>query len=155
MRSIRRSLSVAAAAGAFAAGTLTGVFAAAPANAAVSECVNGANGFVDIPYNKTGTVAYSVDLGGGRKAQLHYGSISGVQRGWAIIRGTTKKGDKVWMDWTTTATNGGWLQCGPFTVQADGLTNTSAAQKTSSKDGYWFRACGQIVGGTTRCTPWW
>ncbi|WP_433357920.1 hypothetical protein ACQP25_45300 (plasmid) [Microtetraspora malaysiensis] len=156
MSSVRRSLSITAI-GLFAVGALGVGVSTGTAHASVSECVGGANGFADIAYNKTGTVVSgkTVDLGGGRRAELHTGTVAGFKRGWAIIRGTTKKGDRVWMDWTKTATRGGWMQCGPFTVQSDGLTNTSAAQKTSDDADYWFRACGQIVGGATKCGAWW
>jgi hypothetical protein len=154
MQFIRKFLTVTTVAGALAASTLSGVLAASPASAAPIECINGQGGFVNIAYNKRGSVVNSVDLGGGRKAELHRGKIGNDDRGWAIITGSTKAGDKVWMDWTTTSQNG-WLQCGPFTVQANGLTNTSAAQKTSTKSSWQFRACGQIVGGTTKCAAWW
>ncbi|SNS42246.1 hypothetical protein SAMN05216276_100972 [Streptosporangium subroseum] len=154
MQFIRKFLTVTTVAGALAASTLSGVLAASPASAATIECVNGANGFANIAYNKRGSLVNSVDLGGGRKAELHRGQVNG-DRGWAIITGSTKAGDKVWMDWTTTAREGGWLQCGPFSVQANGLTNTSAAQKTSTDSRWQFRACGQIVGGSTKCAAWW
>jgi len=131
------------------------VFAATPASASVAECVNGANGFTSIPYNLSGSIIRSVDLGGGRRAELHAGNVAGVRRGWARISGSTLYGDKVWMDWSTTGGNG-WLQCGPFTVQGNGLPNTSAAQVVRPDLVNWvFRACGVIVGGTGRCTGWW
>lgn len=155
MQPIRKFLTATAVAGAFAASALTGVIAASPASAAPSECVGGANGFVDIAYNKKGTVVNSVDLGGGRKAELHRGNINNVERGWAIITGSTKAGDKIWMDWTSDGPSNGWMQCGPFSVQTNGQTNTSAAQKTSTSAVWQFRACGQIVGGTTKCAAWW
>lgn len=155
MSSIRRSISIAAV-GLLAAGTVSASLYAGPAYASPAECVNGANGFVSIAYNKTGTVVSgkTVDLGGSRRAELHSGTINGAQRGWAIIRGATQAGDQVWMDWTTTSGNG-WLQCGPFSVQSNGSPNTSAAKSTSSASGYWFRACGKIAGGTSKCGAWW
>ncbi|MDP9861647.1 MULTISPECIES: hypothetical protein [Streptosporangium] len=60
------------------------------------------------------------------------------------------------MDWSTTSGNG-HVQCGPFSVQRDGLPNTSAAKVVNySSSSYVFRACGRIVGGESRCTTgWW
>lgn len=119
-----------------------------------AQCENGANGFIDISDSATGTVQRSVSLGFGVTAQLHSGSVSGAQRGWAKIVGSTISGDQIWMDWTT---NGGssWLQCGPFSVSSAGATKTSAAKTTSSSSLYLFRACGRAVGGSTQCTAWW
>lgn len=129
-------------------------FSAAPASASIAECTNGANGFVSIAYNRSGAVIHSVDLGGGRRAELHRGLVNGVDRGWAKITGSTRVGDKVWLDWSTTGGNG-WLQCGPWSVNSNGSPNTSAAQRVTSDPAWVFRACGIIVGGTTKCTPWW
>jgi len=124
------------------------------ASASVEECTNNRNGFVSIAYNLSGTIKRSVDLGGGRRAELHVGYVNGVQRGWARISGATRRGDQVWMDWSTTGGNG-WLQCGPFTVQSDGSPNTSAAQKVRGDLPAWvFRACG-LVNGVGKCTGWW
>jgi len=131
------------------------VFATPQASASVAECSNGANGFADIPYNLSGTIIRSVDLGRGARAELHAGNVGGVRRGWARISGSTAAGDKVWMDWSTTSGNG-WLQCGPFTVQNNGAPNTSAAQVVRPDLSSWvFRACGVIVGGSGKCTGWW
>lgn len=123
--------------------------------ASVDECINNRNGFVDIPYNLSGTIKRSVDLGGGRRAELHVGYVNGVERGWARISGATRRGDQVWMDWSTTGGNG-HMQCGPFTVQSDGSPNTSAAQRVRNDLPAWvFRACG-LVNGVGKCTdPWW
>ncbi|MEZ0070861.1 hypothetical protein [Planotetraspora sp. GP83] len=153
MKSIRRLVSVSLAA-ALVTGGLTAL--SSPASADAANCTNGANGFTNIPYNKTGTRVdgKTADLGGGRRVELHKGIINGVEHGWAIIMGATRAGDLVWMDWTSTYANG-WVQCGPFTVQGDSLTNTSAAKNTSPAAGYWFRACGRRVGGPSVCGAWW
>ncbi|GAA0915295.1 hypothetical protein [Virgisporangium aurantiacum] len=141
-----------------------GPAAAAPAPVAdpglrsAADCEGGRNGFVDIPDTLRGTVAPVAnnprDLGFGVRAILYYGNVGGVQRGWAMIDGSTITGDLVWMDWTT---NGGasWLQCGPFSVGGTGRTKTSAAKNTSSSALWQFRACGRAVGGQSRCTNWW
>ncbi|MEU3983731.1 hypothetical protein AB0F77_27225 [Streptomyces sp. NPDC026672] len=71
------------------------------AHASVAECTNDANGFVSIPYNKSGSVKTSVSLGRAT-VQLPVGPISGKDYGWAKITGSTVAGDQVWMDWTTT-----------------------------------------------------
>jgi hypothetical protein len=123
-----------------------------------AACQNGANGFVSIPYNKTGTKVDGtrVDAGPGgfpRYAEIHTGNINGVQHGWAIIRGNTRPGDKVWMDWTTN-NRASRIQCGPFTVQTANSPNTSAAKRTSSSASYQFRAC-LNVNGDSYCGNWW
>ncbi|MET8578264.1 hypothetical protein [Streptomyces sp. NPDC005012] len=138
----------------FGAGLGGVVGTASTAQASVAECSNGANGFVSIPYNKSGSVKTSVSLGR-TTVQLHVGPISGKDYGWAKITGSTVKGDQVWLDWTTTGGNG-WLQCGPWSVQSDGAPNTSAAQVVKYTDSQWlFRACGKQVGGSSKCTAWW
>ncbi|MEV0311131.1 hypothetical protein [Nonomuraea fuscirosea] len=155
MSSIDRVLSRTAAAGIITAGMLGGI-AVAPAQATIQDCTT--YNFVSIPYNKSGSQKDAVDLGGGRRVQLLVSTVSGASgdHGFAKISGSTKRGDLVWMDWSTTSGNG-HIQCGPFTVQGDGLPNTSAAKKVNYNDSrYVFRACGRIVGGETKCTsPWW
>jgi hypothetical protein len=131
---------------------------AAPASATVAECTNGANGFVSIPYNQTGTVRGSILLGANDRTRvtLRSATIQGRTRGFARIEGyngSTRRGDQVWLDWTTTGGNG-WLQCGPWYVQADGSPNTSAAQRTDPSTQWLFRACG-LVDGEGGCTGWW
>jgi hypothetical protein len=119
-----------------------------------AQCTNGANGFVDIPYNYTGgTMAESRTVASGVTVQLRFGPINGVQRGWARISGSTLPGDLVWIDWTR---NGGstWIQCGPFRINTAGNPNTSAAQRTSSSTAWLFRACGKRPNGPTVCTNW-
>ncbi|MFE7973925.1 hypothetical protein [Streptomyces shenzhenensis] len=126
------------------------------ASAAAADCQGGRNGFVDISDDASGTVVRSVDMGAGRSVTLHYGSVTGAQRGWAKISGTTVNGDLVWMDWTTD--NGStWLQCGPFAVdRGPGTSKTSAAKTTSTSANYRFRACGYLKNaGQTKCTSWW
>ncbi|MGW4650799.1 hypothetical protein [Kitasatospora sp. NPDC004289] len=130
---------------------------AGPATATVADCNNGANGFVDIPDNLSGTVARSADLGNGRTVTLQHGNVAGAQRGWAELSGATQPSDLVWMDWTT---NGGtsWLQCGPFSSdQGWGQSKTSAAKATNSSSQYVFRACARSFSpyDLGRCSTWW
>ncbi|MEV0968417.1 hypothetical protein [Microtetraspora glauca] len=148
----RRFLSTAAA-GALVVGGLSVTLSAGPANASAANCTNGANGFTSIPYNKSGTVETTKDLGGGRRAELHIAWINGVPHRWARISGATKAGDLVWMDYSTTYGDG-WIQCGPFTVQSNGSPNTSAAHKATREPGEQFRACGRRVDGDSMCGPW-
>ncbi|AGL18485.1 hypothetical protein [Actinoplanes sp. N902-109] len=130
-----------------------GIVAAAPASASVAECTNGANGFVGIPYNQSGTTQRSITLGGRTTVSLQSAAVQGRTRGYAKISGNTRAGDQVWMDWTTTGGNG-WLQCGPWYVQSNGSPNTSAAQRTDPSSQWLFRACG-LVDGQGGCTGWW
>ena len=154
MRSVRATLATGAAVALASAGlALAGPATAAHATAA--ECTGGANGFNSIPYNQNGTNARTVSMGYGVTVRLQYGTVNGVQQGWARIDGSTIAGDKVWMDWTQTS-GSTWMQCGPFTVQSNGSPNTSAAKRTSSSSSYQFRACGNLIGvGETKCTTWW
>ncbi|MGP4052337.1 hypothetical protein [Streptomyces sp. 2A115] len=129
---------------------------ATSAHATAADCEGGANGFIDISDDASGSVVRSVDMGAGRAVTLHRGNIRGLDRGWAKISGTTVNGDLVWMDWTTN--NGStWLQCGPFAVnRGAGTSKTSAAKTTSSSSSYRFRACGYLKNaGQTKCTSWW
>lgn len=153
MRSLRAMTAMGAAVALASAGlALTGP---ATAHATEADCTGGANGFSYIPYNKSGTDARAVSMGYGVTVRLQYGTVAGVQQGWARIDGATLAGDQVWMDWSQ---NGGasWLQCGPFTVKSPNSPDTSAAKRTSSSTSYKFRACGDLIGvGETRCTDWW
>jgi hypothetical protein len=128
---------------------------AGPASATVAECTNGANGFVSIPYNQSGSVKGSLRLGASDRATvtLEAATIQGRTRGYAKISGNTRVGDQVWMDWTTTGGNG-WLMCGPWYVRSNGSPNTSAAQRTDPSSQWLFRACG-LVDGESGCTGWW
>ncbi len=126
-----------------------------PAAATAAECSNGANGFVTVSDNASGTVARHIEPYPEFVINLEYGTVGGVQRGFARLRGRTVQGDKVWMDWTR---NGGttWLQCGPFTVSSLFAPKTSAAQRTSTDPNWQFRACGRSAGGDRSfCTRWW
>src|ERR1044072_6764477 len=61
-----------------------------------AQCTNGANGFANVAYNYSGgTVAQSRTVASGVTVQLRFGLISGVQRGWARISGSTLPGDLV------------------------------------------------------------
>lgn len=125
-----------------------------PAGAATEDCVNGTNGFVDIPDNLTGKMIEKMEIGRGVSVSLHFGNVHGVQRGWALMEGNTEPGDRVWMDWTK---NGGknWIQCGPFDAAKSNRSYTSAAQRTSSDPAWRFRACADRHDGNYRCTQWW
>jgi hypothetical protein len=130
------------------------VTTAAPAEAAPADCLNGANGFVNTPSSVPGAqTARSRSLGSGVSVELRYGTISGVQRGWARIVGAYVSTDRVWMDWST---NGGasWIQCGPFDA---GSRQFTPAQRTSSSTQWVFRACGRLIPPNTQslCTAWW
>ena len=125
-----------------------------PAAASTEESVNGANGFMDIPDNRTGTAVYKIHIGRKVYVSLQYGDVGGVQRGWALMEGNTEPGDRVWMDWTT---NGGksWIQCGPFDAAKSNRSYTSAAQRTGSNPLWQFRACADLHNGNYKCTRWW
>ncbi|MDR7275729.1 hypothetical protein [Catenuloplanes atrovinosus] len=153
MRTMMRRLGAGAAAATVAA-ALAVAGTGAPASATAAECSGGANGFIDIPDTLRGSQVYAVDLGGGATSRLYVGTVSGAQRTWAMIDGTTYPGDRVWMDWTQ---NGGatWLQCGPFQITAPGQTKTTAAKRTSSSTSWRVRACGAFSGGPVRCGAWW
>ncbi|MEU1626297.1 hypothetical protein ABZ746_13430 [Streptomyces sp. NPDC020096] len=134
-------------------GSVVGVgMAVAPAaHAAASDCEHGANGFVDISDNASGTVERSVSHDGDTISLQSAGG-----RGFAKIEGNTVNGtESVWMDWTQ---DGGqtWLQCGPFNVShGNGSSKTSAAQRESSSNLWRFRACGYTADGAITCTDWW
>lgn len=157
-RTVLRRLGLVALA-ALLASTFTLVGPASPAQATAAQCEGGANGFIDISDSLRGTQVYAVDLGNSVTVRLYYGTVSGAQRGWAMIDGATWSGDRVWMDWTTNWNSSGnftWLQCGPFSVGSNGTTKTSAAKTTSSSSTYRFRACGRLVtGSTSKCGAWW
>ncbi|MBP2579564.1 hypothetical protein J3A78_000042 [Streptomyces sp. PvR006] len=154
MRNIMRSTATVVAGVLVTAGvTVFGV--SGPAQASPADCEGGANGFVDIPDNLSGTVGTQRTIGGGTRISIQYATLGGVQRGWAKIDGWTLPGDKVWMDWTT---NGGssWLQCGPFVVGAQDTPKTSAAKNTTSSSAWKFRACAALApAGPPLCTNWW
>jgi hypothetical protein len=125
-----------------------------------SDCVGGANGFIDIPDTLTGTLRRSVPLvnspTAGVTIKLYSGTVAGAQRGWAKIEGATIPGDKVRMDWSTDGFATVRVFCGPFTVTASHQTLTSAAKKTASDPLYQFRACGNLAGETqSTCTAAW
>jgi hypothetical protein len=122
-----------------------------------AQCEGGANGFRDIPDTLRASRVYSINLGPDTRyprATLYHGIVGGVQRGWAMIEGSTHTGDLVWMDWTK---DGGrtWIQCGPFPVDDNGWTKTSAAQRTNSSTNWRFRACGRAHGLYSQCGAWW
>ncbi|GAA0664261.1 hypothetical protein GCM10010193_14500 [Kitasatospora atroaurantiaca] len=144
-----RTLASTTAALALGAGLLI-VGPAGPAQASAADCSHGANGFVDISDNASGTVQRSVS---------HFGDTITLQsaggHGFAKIEGATTSSESVWMDWTQ---DGGrtWLQCGPFQVdKGNGSSKTSAAKATSSNSAYMFRACGYTQDGVITCTSWW
>lgn len=128
-----------------------GLVAAPAAHAAASDCAGGANGFVDVSDNASGTVRQSVNHDGDSISLQTTGN-----RGFAKIEGNTIDGvESVWMDWTR---DGGstWLQCGPFTVNhGSGSSKTSAAQSENSSSQWKFRACGYTADRAITCTDWW
>jgi hypothetical protein len=122
----------------------------------IEDCLNGANGFVNIPDDKSGTVAKRVSLGDGVTVTLEYGTVDGQQRAWAKISGPTLPDDRVWMDWTTDPGHHTWLQCGPWEVDRAHHSKTSAAKDTNPDPNWQFRACGdrrQVR--PAKCTDWW
>ncbi|GAA3338505.1 hypothetical protein GCM10020358_18840 [Amorphoplanes nipponensis] len=126
-----------------------------PASATAADCSNGANGFVTVSDNASGAVARHIEPYPEFIINLEYGTIGGVQRGFARLRGRTVQGDKVWMDWTRDAGRT-WIQCGPFTVSYLFAPKTSAAQRTSRDANWRFRACGRGSGANESfCTTWW
>jgi Protein kinase domain/Bacterial Ig-like domain (group 2) len=128
---------------------------APPSSGTAVACVNGANGFTDISDTLSGTVERSLSLSPGVTLTLQAGTVSGAQRGWAKISGGTSAGDRVWMDWTTSAGRT-WVRCGPFTVDRAGRSKTTAALRTSPSPSYQLRACGALAGDQPmRCTAWW
>ncbi|MET7698661.1 hypothetical protein [Streptomyces sp. NPDC005485] len=127
------------------------------AHAAASDCDGGRNGFTDISDSLTGRVVpgYPFEIGGSHFS-LEYGTVGGVQRGWAHLAasGISFPQDEVWMDWTR---DGGasWIQCGPFTLGSKS-SKTTAAQHTSNDHNWRFRACGKVYpSGYSYCGPWW
>ncbi|WP_329571401.1 hypothetical protein [Kitasatospora sp. NBC_01266] len=123
---------------------------AGPAAASASDCAGGANGFVDISDNASGTVQRSISHEGDT---ITLQSTGGV--GFAKMQGATRSGESIWMDWTR---DGGhtWLQCGPFGIDhGDNSSKTSAGKATSSDPNYRFRACGQTLDQAISCTDWW
>lgn len=125
----------------------------AMANASQADCVNGANGFIDISDNATGLFATGAGPGAnGEIVDIEHSLIRGTERGWAHLTGAVP-GDQVWMDWTRD--NGRtWIQCGPFFATQNGQSLTSAAQATSSDPNWRFRA-GMNVGGQVMVSSWW
>ena len=122
--------------------------------AGAADCENGANGFMDIPDDMSGTVRREVSLDSDVNATLETGMIAGQQRVFARLSGSTVRGDVVSMDWTQ---DGGysWLQCGPFSVENNGEAETTPAKTVSSYPGNMYRACGRTMGGSYRCSAWW
>ncbi|MCO1580971.1 hypothetical protein M8C13_34965 [Crossiella sp. SN42] len=138
-----------------------GVLAVGPtgvASASAAECRSGSNGFVDMPDNATGTYATGFTVNAGANPvyfSLYYGTVNGVQRGWAHLAGKTSPAgsDRFWMDFS-----GGrvtpWLQCGPFANNSNGGPATTPAQRTHPD--YSFRVCGSVYPDpTVRCSAWW
>ncbi|MDH6128904.1 hypothetical protein [Kitasatospora sp. GP82] len=147
---ITRAIGATTAALALGAGLLIVGPAAGPALASAADCSGGANGFVDVSDNASGTV---------QRSSFHDGDTISLQsaggRGFAKLEGATTSSESVWMDWTR---DGGrtWLQCGPFQVDhGNGSSKTSAAKATSSDPNYRFRACALTADGVITCTNWW
>jgi hypothetical protein len=123
-------------------------------------CEGGANGFVDISDDAQGSIvtgALTPDTNlsppDGVSLDLESGFIENRWSGWAHLHGATHTGDLVWMDWTTD--NGrSWGQCGPFRIDFDGQSKTSASKPTSFDPNYRFRA-GGVVSGVLYISDWW
>ena len=132
-------------------GGAVGLTLAPAAHAAASDCAGGANGFVDVSDNASGTVRASASRDGDT---ITLETISG--RGFAKLAGRTVNGtESVWMDWTR---DGGstWLQCGPFTVDhGNGSSKTSASKAENSSSAWKFRACAYTADTAITCTNWW
>ena len=148
--------------------TLAVVGPASPAQASAADCERGANGFVDIRDDLRGAHAPPakwngrvVDRRPGQrkvKVHLYYGTVKGAQRGWAMIDGDTRPGDWVWMEYSINGGESVKITCGPFSVDANGRSKTSAAKMTSKSSSVMFRACARMVGtppSSARCTGWW
>lgn len=125
----------------------------ATANATQAECVNGANGFIDISDTANGLFRVGAGPGpNGEIVDIEISLIRGTQRGWAHLTSAVP-GDQMWMDWTQD--NGvSWIQCGPFFATQNGQSLTSAAQATNPSPGWRFRA-GMNVGGQVYVSAWW
>jgi hypothetical protein len=166
-RKFRDRISMAACASLFAV-SFALAYPVPSAQATAAQCEGGANGFIDIPDNLRGTHAppakwnpRRVDNRPGQRqvyAHLYYGTVSGAQRGWAMIDGQTVPGDWVWMDYSTDGGESVRIRCGPFKVSDQNRTKTSAAKTTSRSSSVKFRACAQMYNTpatSARCTEWW
>ncbi|KJK53063.1 hypothetical protein UK23_01680 [Lentzea aerocolonigenes] len=126
------------------------------ASATTGNCVNGANGFANIPDNLSGTDVEDVPTRSGHWLYLNFGTVNGVRRGWAqLFEGhfePLSRNVSVWLDWSR---DGGrtWIQCGPFYNGSGKSSITSAAQRTSSAAGWVFRA-GAMDNGEMALSRW-
>ena len=156
MRTMATIARTAVAATLMAAAFTLGISGAAHADR--SQCESGANGFVDISENQSGTTVRTVELRPGAAGNrgwinLAVAGIQGQQRGFVAIIGH-EAGDEFWMDWTW---DGGdnWIQCGPF-IAPDTHQHTTAAKSTSNDTDWQFRACGsRHDSDAVVCTGWW
>ena len=148
----------------------TGLFAATgpatAASASASDCVSGANGFIDIPDNQAGTTVRTLQIGpsavlGSFTVTLKYATISGWQRGFAKLEAGRTSWPDFWMDWTTNGGGSIQVRCGPFNPYPGIPTSasmTTPAKITSSSSSYQFRACAGMDtewGYWSQCTSWW
>jgi len=122
--------------------------------ASEADCVNGANGFIDIPDSLRGTVERTLDMGGGVTATLESTVRNGAQIGFTRISGNTGHGDAFSFKWT----RDNWahfIECGPFQIDTAGQVKTTAAMFTSSSSSWQFKACGAREDFAWACTrPW-
>ncbi|MEU3170260.1 hypothetical protein [Streptosporangium sp. NPDC006930] len=123
-----------------------------------AQCLNGENGFRDMPDNASGRYAVGFQVQTGAKPtyfSIQYGAPYGPAIGWAKIDGATSPGDRFWMDWTRDDRRT-WIQCGPFSPSGYSLSATTPAQLTSTNSNWKFRVCGSVSGdATVRCSDWW
>lgn len=123
------------------------------ASATAGQCAGGANGFVDIPDDLTGTVVRQSD---GGDLTLEVGIVKGVKRGWARAHGNEVAlgpDTSVWMDWSQDGGNT-WLQCGPFSPTDYRFSITSAAKSTNPSPSWRFRAGARFNGCCQVLTSW-
>jgi hypothetical protein len=126
-------------------GTLITV--ASPASASPSNCATWPN-----PANATNTSTVAHVWMGDTKVELRFGYLNGRQAGWARLANAIRRGDKFWLDVSSTRGNG-WIQCGPFTWPDSGTY--TPAHYTSSDPNTVFRACGRTAGSNASwCTGW-
>jgi hypothetical protein len=128
-----------------------GAVLARPVAAADPDCGGGSAGFVAVASEQRGLERMAVAVGRGR-VSLEFVKVDGGIHGFARIGGDTRRGDRVWLDWSSTGGNG-WAQCGPYRVAGAGKAAASAGWVATDEPDRVMRACGR-VDDVTRCTDW-